>query len=81
MSDSETKLKELIVGLRHPSKDAEDLERQKGLATAIFAAALAWNCVDTVIGIFEENPEKSVDEMYDILDREGLFPKIEFTDN
>ena len=81
MSDNENKLKELIVSLRHSSKDAEDLERQKGLATAIFAAALAWDCVDIVIGIFEDNPGKSVDEMYDILDREGLFPKIEFTED
>lgn len=81
MSNKENKLKKLIVSLKHPANDADDLERQKGLATAIFAAALAFDCVDDVVAIMEENPEKTVDEMYNILDREGLFPKIEFTDD
>lgn len=80
MSPEEQKLMELIVGLKHPSEDADDLERQKGLATFIFIAAIEEGYVDEITEELLDNPDSTVDEMYKYLDDKGYFPELTFTD-
>lgn len=80
MSPEEERLMQLIVGLKHPSTDDEDLERQKGLATAIFLAALTGDFVEEITEELLDNPDSTVDEMYKYLDDKGYFPELIFTD-
>ena len=80
MSPEEERLMKLIVGLKHPSDDKEDLERQKGLATFIFLAALTGDLVEEMTEEFLAYPDKTVDEMYKYLDDKGYFPELIFTD-
>ena len=81
MTPEEERLMKLIVGLKHPFTDNEDLERQKGLATAIFLAALTSDFVEEMTEELLDNPDKTVDEMYNLLYAKGYFPEIEFTDD
>lgn len=76
MTQKENELKDLIITISHPAKDKYDLERQKGLATLIFLAAIDGDCIDKVIEIINNNPQKNIDEMYHILDEAGLFPEL-----
>ncbi len=81
MTPEEERLMKLIVGLKHPFNDDQDLERQKGLATFIFLAALTGDFVEEITEEILDNPDKTVDEMYNLLDNKGYFPRVEFTDD